>query len=189
MIQDAWRWLRFNLWYFGQPPWDTQITPPELVEFAASRKPGAALDLGCGTGTNLAYLAARGWQVLGVDYALKAVQAARFRLARLKLSGQVQAGDVTRLDGISGPFDLVLDIGCYHSLPRSGRERYRAALSRLLAPGGSFLLYGHIQSQPEDQIGLAEDELADFARRLRLVRRQDSHDRRGRRAVWIHCQT
>lgn len=39
----------------GSPPWDTNITPPELVaevEGPQARTSGRALDLGCGTGTN-----------------------------------------------------------------------------------------------------------------------------------------
>ena len=60
------RWL-FNLWYFQRPPWDSGISPPELMEFIRSSQPGRALDLGCGTGTNIITLAKNGWQVTGVE--------------------------------------------------------------------------------------------------------------------------
>ena len=46
--------LFFNLWYYFNPPWDTGITPPEVVEAIdgpEALRPGRALDLGCGTGT------------------------------------------------------------------------------------------------------------------------------------------
>jgi hypothetical protein len=46
----------FDLRYLlGQPPWDTKVTPPEVVELVEGEGLpfGRALDLGCGTGTNV----------------------------------------------------------------------------------------------------------------------------------------
>ncbi|MFQ6101503.1 MAG: class I SAM-dependent methyltransferase [Anaerolineae bacterium] len=60
-------WL-FDLQYLlGRSPWDTGVTPPEVVELIASGDfpPGRALDLGCGTGTNGITLARHGWEVVG----------------------------------------------------------------------------------------------------------------------------
>ncbi len=39
-----WRYWR------GQTPWDTQVTPPEVMEFIANTPPGRALDLGAAPG-------------------------------------------------------------------------------------------------------------------------------------------
>ena len=36
----------------------------------------------------------------------------------------------------------VLDIGCYHTLPRPERERYIRGVLRVLRPGGYYHLYG-----------------------------------------------
>src|SRR5512141_3185778 len=98
MIKRLTRWMRFNLMYFGSPPWDTGITPPELREFIRRHQPGKVLDLGCGTGTNLISLAQAGWRVVGVDFALKAVEEARKKLKAAGLEGRVIRGDVTRMD-------------------------------------------------------------------------------------------
>src|SRR3954453_4809043 len=56
----------------GNTPWDTQVTPPEVVDFwqdASHARDGIALDLGCGTGTNVRYLAALGITAVGVELA------------------------------------------------------------------------------------------------------------------------
>ncbi|MEW6615857.1 MAG: methyltransferase domain-containing protein [Thermodesulfobacteriota bacterium] len=62
-LMFMWRYFR------GQTPWDTNITPPEVMEFIQKTSPGRALDLGCGTGTNGITLARHGWKVTGVDFA------------------------------------------------------------------------------------------------------------------------
>ena len=69
--------IRFYLLYFGTPPWDTGKSPPELYSFIHKNPPGRALDLGCGTGTNIITLAKNNWDVTGVDYIPKAIHSAR----------------------------------------------------------------------------------------------------------------
>ena len=113
----------FRLAYlFGLKPWDSGIAPPELrelVEGPSALPPGRALDLGCGTGTNCLYLAEQGWDATGVDYTPRAIAAARRKVRDAASGPRVLLGDVTKLRelGIDGPFDLLLDIGCFQSLP------------------------------------------------------------------------
>ena len=57
-VDGAWRW-----WHLSDPS-------PELIEAQAQGWLGAAgrvIDIGCGLGTEIAYLAARGWDAVGVD--------------------------------------------------------------------------------------------------------------------------
>src|SRR5207245_443504 len=74
------RRLFFELAYlFGIKPWDSGVPPPELVELIEgpdALKPGRAIDLGCGTGTNCKYRLEHGWDVAGVDYDPPALRAA-----------------------------------------------------------------------------------------------------------------
>ncbi|TMK17193.1 MAG: methyltransferase domain-containing protein [Actinobacteria bacterium] len=65
-LRHAYRWM----YRTGRTPWDTGVTPPEvvdLIEGPAAVAAGRALDLGCGTGTNVRYLAQHGWEATGVD--------------------------------------------------------------------------------------------------------------------------
>jgi SAM-dependent methyltransferase len=129
-----WRRASYALAYrTGKTPWDTGITPPELVELIegpSALAPGRALDLGCGTGTNVAYLARYGWTAIGVDASRRAIATAERRVSSVP-SASVIRGDVTRLGElpVDDRFDLVLDIGCYHSIPRHRRDDYAAGLA------------------------------------------------------------
>ncbi|MBN1485964.1 MAG: class I SAM-dependent methyltransferase [Chloroflexia bacterium] len=141
-----WKAWRLDLHYLlDRTPWDTGITPPEVVEWVESAPPdpGQALDLGCGTGTNSLYLARHGWQVVGVDISRLAICRARRKAKRAGAGRKVRfyRADVSRLDFLPGPFDLALDIGCLHSIPPGRRDAYAAGLARLVRPGGHYLLY------------------------------------------------
>lgn len=183
------RRLAFNFWYFRKPPWDSGISPPELLEFIRTRPAGKAIDLGCGTGTNVITLAKAGWQVTGVDFAPRAVLMARNKVKREKLTADLRVGDVTRLDKITGPFDLALDIGCFHSLPQTGKLDYLDQLDRILAPGGFWLMYGFFNpAQLQSGPGLAEAEIDLISARFSLLSRQNGFDRRDRPSAWFLFQ-
>lgn len=177
--------------YFSRPPWDTGQSPPELIEFIQQNPPGRAVDLGCGTGTNLVTLAKAGWTVTGVDFAVKAVAAARRKLRAGGLLGVVRAGDVAQLETVRGSqgerYDLVLDIGCYHGLPTAGRVHYCANLAKILAHRGVFLLYAHWKpgDAPDSSVGITQRDLDAFGAILALEHRQDSPDRWGRSTGWM----
>jgi cyclopropane fatty-acyl-phospholipid synthase-like methyltransferase len=142
------RHLTFNLWYFRKPPWDSGISPPELHEFIRTHPAGRAIDLGCGTGTNVITLARAGWQVTGVDFAPRAIRIAGKKIKQAGIQADLRVGDVTKLKDISGPFDLALDIGCFHGLLQQGKQDYIAQLERILAPNGFWLVYGFFRPRP-----------------------------------------
>ena len=176
--------LTFNLWYLSTPPWDTGISPPELLEYIKSHPPGRALDLGCGTGTNVITLAQAGWDTLGVDFADVAIFQARrkARLARVKARFHVRS--VTRLSGIRGPFDFALDMGCLHAV--ADKSAYLAELDRVLAPGGNWLLYAFFKPESQQEgPGLTSPDLRLIEARMKLLRRQDGSDSRGRPSAWF----
>jgi SAM-dependent methyltransferase len=130
----------------GRAAWDTGVTPPEVVEEVSAMEPGRALDLGCGTGTNVLWLAQHGWTAVGVDRSATAIESAR-RKADWTASAMFAEGDVTRLAEleIDGPFDLVLDIGCFHGLPAGRRDAYVREVARVASPGGRMLMFAHGQ--------------------------------------------
>ena len=150
----AWRYL------FG-PPWDTGVAPPELARVVAARPPGRALDLGCGTGTNVRYLAEHGWQATGIDFVPTAIARARRKLRGYR--AQLMVSDVTRLGSLrlNGPFDLALDMGCLHSLTADGRRLYANGLAGWMKPGGLYMLYAWKPAPGQDN-GLTRADVADL---------------------------
>jgi SAM-dependent methyltransferase len=118
------------------------VSPPELVEVVEGSKAlpaGLALDIGCGSGTNCKYFLDHGWDVTGVDFVPRAI-----RVAQRKAPGAtLLVGDVTKLGklGVSGPFDLMLDLGCFHAIPDDRRAAYAEEVARVARPGGTLLMF------------------------------------------------
>lgn len=104
--------------------------------------PGRALDLGCGPGRNAVYLAARGFEVDAVDLSPVAVAWGEDRAHEAGVDVRFLCGDAFALPAaeLSGPYDLVVDSGCFHHLPPHRRISYLALLDRVLAPGGRYTL-------------------------------------------------
>jgi SAM-dependent methyltransferase len=183
------RRLNFSLWYLlGKTPWDSGISPPELFDFIAHHPPGRAIDLGCGTGTNVITLVQHGWRVVGIDFAPRAISLARRKLKHAGIEANVSVGDVTKLRGITGPFDLALDLGCFHGIP--DRFAYLKQLTRVLAPGGFWLLYGMLRPEGDtSRPGLAPSDLELIqSSGLKLISRKDGWDKRDRPSAWFLFQ-
>jgi ubiquinone/menaquinone biosynthesis C-methylase UbiE len=182
------RKLHFNLWYMFHPPWDTGVSPPELLEFLRDHPPGRAIDLGCGTGTNLVTLAQHGWVATGIDFSARAVALAKRKIKSARLDATVAVGDVARLPELPGRYDLALDIGCFHSVMR--RYAYLQGLQRILAPDGYWLMYAFMQTDKEQAgPGLAQADLdLILSTRLTLITRNDGTDRQARPSAWFLYQ-
>jgi SAM-dependent methyltransferase len=161
-----WRRLSYALAYStGRTPWDTGVTPPEvvdLIEGADALAVGRALDLGCGTGTNLAYLAEHGWDATGVEADRLAFEAARDRLGAVD-GARALRGDVTRLDRlpVDGMFDLVLDIGCFHSVAPGRRDAYASGVVARTHPGALLFVFAFARRRGPTPIGVTTREMRD----------------------------
>jgi ubiquinone/menaquinone biosynthesis C-methylase UbiE len=156
----------------------------------AGHQPARAIDIGCGTGTNVISLARAGWQVTGVDFAPRAIQIARQKVKKAGVPARLLVQDATRLQGVNGPFELALDLGCFHGMPPGRQDKYLDQLERVLASGGFWLMYGFLKLH-EDQngTGLAQADLDRIASRLTLRSRRDGvDDGRSRPSAWFLYQ-
>jgi SAM-dependent methyltransferase len=181
----SWRALRGQRWYSlvyralylaRLPIWERRVPPSDLVEVIegpAALVPGRALDLGCGTGTDSLYLAQHGWDVTGVDMVPEALATARRNAATKGVRADFLLGDVTRLrDVVQGRFDLLLDFGCFHTLPSDQRRIYVDCVSATAVPGATFLLYGFARPPrlAPMHAGISLDEVRErFSREWEIV--------------------
>lgn len=147
-----------------QLPWDSRITPPEVVAFWQSDRgqailnPVATLDIGSGTGTNLSYVAGLGHRAFGVELSGTAVATAAERHGSLPPQQRQRIcmthGSAASIPFADSTFHYALDIGCLHGLPLAERQSYAAGVVRTLVQGGYYHLYGF----DKEEQPLAEDK-------------------------------
>lgn len=183
----------FDLLYVsGRPPWDTGITPPEVVEAieGGSLPAGRVLDLGCGTGTNCIYLARHGWQAVGVDFSRVAIRRARRKARRAGVDCRFHHADVTELGFLEDRFDFVLDIGCLQGVPAERRALYAQDVARLARPGGLYMLYAFIpHSDRPDRSGVSPEEVRElFGTAFSVERQEVGEDPTGPSSAWYWLQ-
>lgn len=121
-------------------PWHRE-QPPPLLERVVGERPtrGRALDVGCGEGVYATWLAQQGFAVVGLDFVPAALDATRARGAQAGVEVELHEGDVVDYRPASS-FDVVLDSGCLHHLPKGKRSAYRARMDEWLAPDGDLVL-------------------------------------------------
>ncbi len=138
----------------GQLPWDTGQPERLLVEFVTSGAvaPGAALEVGAGTGTNAIWMAERGFDVVGVDVSPLAVERAQAKMKGRALRCRFATWDFLGAPPPDRPFQFVFDRGCFHVFDEPGeRQRFAAHVAEVLAPGGLWLsLIGSTEGLPRE---------------------------------------
>jgi SAM-dependent methyltransferase len=136
-------------------------------------------------------MALHGWNVVGVDLSSIAIGRARRKALSAGVNIVFHQGDVIKLGGIAGPFDLVLDIGCFHGLSFDSRKVYEINLRRLLRPGGAFLLYTWLKGdEAEPSWSPTEGEIRNlFDPSLDITQMEYSVDRVGEcPSAWFTLQ-
>jgi SAM-dependent methyltransferase len=155
----------------GEVPMSQQFWNPsidkepsgDIRELAASHSFGSVLDVGCGSGRNLAPFAVRGCSLYGIDIDPRAVSATRQRLRDTAAdSVDVQLVDV-RSYAESRQFDLVICYGVLHFLRRAERREVYSRLAGRVAPGGliSVVMFNSRIPIPDDLCELMPEPAKD----------------------------
>ncbi len=139
----------FESAYLGTPPWDIGRPQPAIMRLAETGQiTGSVLDVGCGTGENVLYLAEHGYEVVGVDGAPTAIEKARAKAKQRGLNARFEVADAFNLSSLELQFDTVIDSGLFHIFTDEERPRYRDGLERVIRPGGTYFLMCFSEKQP-----------------------------------------
>lgn len=140
--------------------------PEEVIRVIArnffkvsDRSKVSILEVGCGTGANIWFLAREGFKSFGMDGSQVAVKRAQQRITKEKLSAQIIVGDATRLPYPDASFDAVLDVECIYSNSITDAKKIICEIFRVLKPGGIFFsktfMEGTFRGALKKEYGLA----------------------------------
>jgi len=175
------------------PGWDVGRPASELQKAvqAGTLKPGRAVVLGCGTGTNAIHLAQRGFTVTGIDVAPTALALAERKAEKAGVRVTWLVADVLAPPPLE-PFDVIFDRGCYHGVRRVSAAGYMKTVNALSRPGTLMLLLAGNANQSARGGPPRVDEpelVGDFAKTWDFVSlreaRFDSRDPNRKSGAWM----
>jgi SAM-dependent methyltransferase len=103
------------------------------------RKKIRILDLGCGPGRHVIFLAREGFQAFGVDASTEAIRLCRNTLKKERLQARVRVADFIALPYPDGYFDAIIDCASMMHNRLSNVRRILREVKRTLKKGGEFL--------------------------------------------------
>ncbi|WP_454789769.1 class I SAM-dependent methyltransferase [Mycolicibacterium lutetiense] len=132
---------------YGLPaatPWDIGGPQPvvqQLVAVGAVR--GEVLDPGTGPGHHAIHYASKGLSATGIDASPAAIERARENARKAGVTVDFQVADATKLEGLEGKFDTVVDTAFYHVFTGEPelQNSYVRALHRATKPGARLYMY------------------------------------------------
>ncbi|MGB2821435.1 MAG: class I SAM-dependent methyltransferase [Phycisphaerae bacterium] len=124
-----------------RPGWDVGRPATELKKAVeeGTIRPGRAVVLGCGTGTNAIYLAQKGFDVTGIDVAPTGLAQAEAKARKAGVRVRWLVADVLAPPKLE-PFDFLFDRGCYHHVRRVNAAGFVDMARRLSRGGSRFLI-------------------------------------------------
>jgi SAM-dependent methyltransferase len=127
-FDDAYK-SRTAPWVIGEPQ-------PTIVELQrAGLIHSKVLDIGCGTGEHTILLTRLGYDVLGIDFAPRAVEQARANAAEQGVDARFEVADAMNLEAEPG-YQTIVDSALFHIFDDADRVRYVSSLRVAVRPGG-----------------------------------------------------
>ena len=137
------RWdLIYKKYPLNELGWELGRPRDILVEYMNKEmiRPGKALDICCGAGTNTIYLAQKGFEVNGIDISKTALKIAKEKAQKQNVNVSFSIQSFVNLAFKDELFDFIFDMGCFHHVVPKDRETFIKGTYRTLKNNGTLML-------------------------------------------------
>lgn len=121
---------------WGRYPAESLIRFIARNYYARKRDSVRILEIGCGAGANVWYMAREGFDVYGIDGSRTAINYAQERMRREGVAADLRVGDIVSLPYDSEMFDAVIDVECLYSNSEKNAQKIMTEVSRVLRKDG-----------------------------------------------------
>ena len=133
-------------------PWNLKNAPDILRDIVENGKinPCKTIDLGCGAGNYVLYLAARGFDATGIDISPSAIAMAKKSAAEKGMACSFMTADMLGdMSPVKGLFDFAYDWEVLHHIFPEERGKYISNVRALLKPGARYLSVCFSEDSPQ----------------------------------------
>ena len=136
----------------NQIPWNIEHPPQLLTQLVETNriKPCKIIELGCGAGNYIVYLATKGFDATGLDISESAIKIAKNSALAKGVKCNFIIGDVIDYNfETSELFDCAYDWEVLHHVFPVDRGKYVSNVSKLLKPGGQYMSVCFSEDSPQ----------------------------------------
>lgn len=138
MWNEGWDKL-FERCEWGKFP-DLEVVRFVMRQFGeVQRQTCRLLEIGCGPGANVIFMASEGFDTYGIDGSKIAIRQAHDRLVEKSLKADLKVGDITSLPYNNEMFDAVIDCECLYANDLISTRISLDEIERVLKPGGKLI--------------------------------------------------
>ena len=138
MTELLWETEIYAAGKFPRAPYDTVASFVYRNAAPGPRENVRILELGCGAGNNLWFLASEGYSVAGTDGSRRAIEYAKCRLAESGFRADLRVENFPDLGFDSSSFDLAFERAALSYVTPEVAAQTIREVHRVLAPGGRF---------------------------------------------------
>jgi len=130
----------------------------DLISILARRRAQSVLDLGCGAGRHVMYLAESGFKTHGADLSDRGLKLTKKRLKSRKIDAEIIKCDMNSLPYIQSCFDAVVCVQTIYHQTLKGIQKTVSEIHRILKKGGLLLANFHSKRSSKYGKGIEVEE-------------------------------
>jgi len=130
----------------------------DLISILARRRAERVLDLGCGAGRHVMYLAESGFKTYGADVSDTGLRLTKKRLESRKMEAEIIKSDMKSIPYIQSCFDAVVCVQTIYHQTLKGIQETVSEIHRTLKEGGLLLANFHSKRSSKYGKGIEVEE-------------------------------